>query len=77
MQAAEQVHGVGKVAAAMRTARAEQTVEVRMASAAFTHNSGKLRFGNADRLMGPHRSTTLMGALVVDGSFDRHSSPLG
>ena len=50
MKAAQQVHRVGQVAAAVRTGRFEQAVEIGMARATLARDAGKLRFGNADRL---------------------------
>jgi hypothetical protein len=46
---------------------------MRMASAAFARDAGKLRFGNADR--STHQSSTLMGPLVVGGAIGRHWIP--
>ena len=50
MQAAQQVHRVGEVAAGMRPGRFEQGIQVRMARASLARDAGELRFGNADRL---------------------------
>ena len=76
VKAAQQVHGVGKVAAGVTAGRFEQHVEIGMASAALARDARELGFGNADR-MGPLQSITLMGTLVADGPVNRHSSPLG
>ncbi len=50
MEAAQQVDGIGEVAAGMRAGRFEQGVEMRMARASLARDAGELRFGNADRL---------------------------
>ena len=52
MKAAQQMHGVGEVAAGMAAGGFEQRVEMRMARATLARDAGELRFGNADRLAG-------------------------
>ena len=51
MKAAQQMHGIGEVAAGMRPGRFEQSIEMRMARATVARDAGKLGFGNADRLL--------------------------
>jgi hypothetical protein len=50
VKAAQQMHGVGKVAARMRPGGFEESVEVRMARATVARDPGELGLGNADRL---------------------------
>jgi hypothetical protein len=63
MKAAQQVHGVCQVAGQVRSGSFEQTIQVRMTYTPLTRDAGKLRFGNANRLL-------------IDRPADRHSSPL-
>jgi hypothetical protein len=63
MQAAQQVHGVCKIAPRMTARGFQQSIEVRMASASFARDTCELRFGNADRI-------------VADGPVNCHSTPL-
>jgi hypothetical protein len=63
VKAAQQVHGIGKVASGMTARRFEQRVEIRMTRAAFARYPSELCFGNTDRL-------------AFYGPVDRHSFPL-
>jgi hypothetical protein len=62
MEVAQQVHGIGEVAARMAPRRFEQGIEVRMASGTLARDARELGFGNAERCL-------------ADGPLDRHSSP--
>ena len=48
MEAAQQVHGVGEVAAGMAARRFEQRVKIIVASGPFTRDAGELGIGDAD-----------------------------
>jgi hypothetical protein len=50
VKAAQEVDGVGKVAAGVRAGGFKQAIDVGMARASFARNAGELRFCNTDRL---------------------------
>ena len=49
MEAAQQVHGVGEVAARVAAGRFEQGIEIRVTSAPLARDARELGFGDADR----------------------------
>jgi hypothetical protein len=63
MQAAQQVHRIGKIAAGMSAGSFEQGIEMRMASTAVARDTRELGFGDAD-------------LNLAHGPIDCHSSPL-
>ena len=50
VKAAQEMHRVGEIPRRVRARGFEKRIQMRMARATFTRNTGKLRFGNADRL---------------------------
>ena len=63
VKAAQQVYGIGKVAAGVRTGSFEEGLQIGVTRAPVAGDTRQLGLGNADRL-------------TVDGPINRHSYPL-
>jgi hypothetical protein len=62
MKSTQEVYRIREVSAGVRARAFQQGVQIRMARASVSRNTGELRFGNADRV-------------VCDRPIDRHSIP--